>query len=293
MNTLIPRLLRGESLWRDLALAVGVALLAALLAARLELQELLFESTRRFEHVELDEWPSGLLVFALCMVVLYARRHAQLRRVLGENRHLVRRLMQVQEEERQRLARELHDELGQTLNAIKLDALCLPDPAAARRIAANADHVYQAAGELVRRLRPTALDELGLTAALEACVDRWRVSHPALAVQLSMSGDLDALGEMTGLAVYRLVQEAMTNCVRHAGASHFFIDLTRDADAGSVLLEMRDDGAGFDPQAPLQRGSGLTGMRERVALLGGSFELLSGAGRGVTIRVEIPPRREA
>src|SRR5690606_27694084 len=147
-------LILRESWWRDLAIAVGAALLAAVLAAQVDLHESLFNATRRFEHLQLDEWPSGALVFALCMVVLYARRHSQLQRVLAENRYLVRRLIEVQEEERRRLARELHDELGQTLNAIKLDVLALPEPAAAQRIAANADRVYAAAGDLVRRLRP-------------------------------------------------------------------------------------------------------------------------------------------
>jgi two-component system sensor histidine kinase UhpB len=289
MNMPSLKSLRHDSLWRDLAIALGAALLAAFLAAQVELQERLYETTRDFEHFQLDEWPSGLLVFALCMVVLYARRHAQLRRVLGENRYLLRRLIDVQEEERRRLARELHDELGQMLNAIKLDAMALPESAAARRIAGNADRVYAAAGDLVRRLRPTALDELGLRAALEACVDRWQLSHPQLSVQLSMSGDLDALGEARSLALYRIVQEGLTNCVRHAQATHFYIDLTRAAEpGGGVLLEMRDDGRGFAPDAQPRRGGGLTGMRERVALLGGEFELLSAPGRGVTIRVEIP-----
>lgn len=293
MNTPLLAHLRRDSLWRDLAIAVGAALLAAVLAAQVELHERIFEATRRFEYLQLDEWPSALLVFALCLVVLYARRHAQLRRVLGENRYLVRRLLEVQEEERRRLARELHDELGQTLNAIKLDALALPQGEAARRIAANADHVYAAAGDLVRRLQPTALEELGLRAALEVCVDRWRQSHPQLAVQLSMSGALDDLGETRALALYRIVQEGLTNCVRHANASHFYIDLTRDPEpGGGVLLEMRDDGRGLPQEGSRPRGSGLAGMRERIALLGGRFELLSAAGRGVTIRVEIPLHAE-
>lgn len=289
MNTQRVRFLPANSLWRDLAIAVAAALLAAILAAQVELQERMFAVTRRFEDFELDEWPSGMLVFALCMVVLYARRHAQLRGALARNRHLVGRLLAVQEEERRRLARELHDELGQTLNAIKLDVLALPESAAAGRIAVNVDHVYAAAGDLVRSLRPTALDELGLPAALEACVDRWRVSHPALAVQLSMAGELENLGEVANLTLYRIVQEALTNCVRHARASHFYIDLTRGAaPSRGIVLEMRDDGQGFDPEATGQGGSGLTGIRERVGLLGGRFELLSAAGRGVTIRVDLP-----
>ena len=212
---------------------MGAALLAAVFAAQVALHERLFEATRSFEHLQLDEWPAGVLGFALCMVGLYARPHTQLRRVLGEH------------------------------------------------------------GCLVRRLRPPALDELGLRAALEACVGRWRVSHPALAVQLSMSGDLDGLGETRSLALYRIVQEGLTNCVRHADARHFYIDLTRDPEpGGGVLLEMRDDGKGIAVDASRSRGSGLTGMRERVTLLDGQFELLSGPGRGVTIRIEIPLDRE-
>src|SRR5689334_6823764 len=180
------------------------------------------------------------------MVVLYARRHVQLRRVLRANRHLTGRIIEVQEQERRRLARELHDELGQTLNAIKLDALALPESQVARRIAGNADQVYRAAAGLVRNLRPPALDELGLTAALEACVARWRESFPELDVQLSSGGHLEELGETMNLALYRIVQEALTNCVRHAGARHFYLDLTRAPHRGAnLLLEMRDDGGGF------------------------------------------------
>jgi len=281
------RPLRSDSLWRDLLLALALALLAGLLAAHLELDELIFAYTRRWETLQLDEWPTALLTFALAMVALYARRHAQLRRALGENRYLVGRVIEVQEQERRRLARELHDELGQTLNAIKLDALTLPGSAAARRIADNADHVYGAAADLVRNLRPPALDELGLATALEACVARWRESSPELAVQLSVGGALDDLGETLNLVVYRVVQEALTNCVRHARARHLYIDLTRAPDRpDSLLLEIRDDGAGISAAA--HGGTGLTGMRERVALLGGRFELLSQPGRGVTIRVELP-----
>lgn len=286
---------RGDSAWRDLAIAAVAALVVAVLASATELNELLFEHTRGWERLQLDEWPMALLAFALCMVILYARRHAQLQRALGENRHLVSRLIDVQEQERRRLARELHDELGQTLNAIKLDALALPGAGAgadsatiAQRIAHNADQVYQAAGDLVRHLRPPALDELGLVDALEACVDRWRRSHPALAIQLSTGGDLQGLGETMDLAIYRIVQEALTNCVRHAQAQRFFIDLTREPGGdGRVLLEMRDDGRGFDPRS-LRAGSGLTGMRERIELLRGRFELLTEPGKGTTVRVEIP-----
>jgi len=288
MNQRVPASRHGYSMWMDLLLAVSAALLTGLLSAYLELGELIFRFTRRWERFQLDEWPTALLVFALVLLGLYARRHAQLRKALGENRYLIGRLIEVQEGERRRLARELHDELGQTLNAVKLDAMALPASAISRRIAESADHVYRVTADLVRHLRPPALDELGLAAALEACVVRWRESYPQLDVRLSVGGELENLGETTNLAVYRVVQEALTNCVRHASASHLYIDLTRESGPeGRLLLEMRDDGAGLAYEAQAT-GSGLAGMRERVALLHGSFELLSERGRGLTIRVELP-----
>lgn len=283
--------IRGGALWRDLLLAAAIALLVGLLAAAFELNERLFGFTRSWEPLQLDEWPAALLVFASCMVVMYARRHRQLRQALDDNRYLVGRLLDVQEEDRRRLARELHDELGQTLNAIRLDALSLPESPAAQRIADNAGHVYGAAAGLVRNLRPPALDELGLVPALEACVERWRESCPELAVHLAAGGRLDNLGEATNLAVYRAVQEALTNCVRHGRAGNFHIDLTRAPDAaGSLLLEMHDDGVGM--AQGMRAGGGLAGMQERVRLLGGSFELLSQPGQGVTIRIELPAHGE-
>jgi signal transduction histidine kinase len=292
MNTSPLRFI-GNSVSRDMALVAAAAVLAAWLAARFQLLELMFDVTRRFERLQLDEWPSVILVFALCMVVLYARRHAQLRNALAENRHLVRRLMEVQEDERRWLTRELHDELGQTLTAIRFDVLALPQTAAARRVADNVDRVFAAAGNLVRRLTPTALEDLGLPAALEVCVARWRVTHPRLVVQLSMNSGTESLGQTVELALYRIVQEALTNCVRHAGARHFNIALRRDVrERGDLVLELRDDGAGLQVDGVRPLGCGLAGMRERAAMLGGRMDLLSEPGRGVTIRVEIPARQE-
>lgn len=285
----------ARSLWRDLAIAAAAAVLVAALAAATEFSEMLFTWTRGFEHYQLDEWPIALLAFAVAMVALFARRHAELRQALRENRRLMSRLFDVQESERRRLARELHDELGQTLNAIKLDALALQSARGgedveeiAGRIAGNTDQMYAAAGNLIRDLRPPALDELGLVDALVACVDRWRASNPALDMRLSTGGDLEGLGETLNLSLYRLVQEGLTNCVRHAGAQHVYIDLTREESAGGrILLEMRDDGRGFDP-ARVAGGHGLTGMRERVALLQGRFEVISQPGKGTTLRAGIP-----
>lgn len=283
-----------ESLWRDVGIAGVLALLAGWVAASLELQEELFSLSRRWEHLQIDEAFSVALVFSLCMVVMYARRLWQLRRALEENRQLALRNLEVQEQERRRLAQELHDELGQYLNAIKVDARGLGGMSSkelqdtADRIASSADHAYAAAGAIVRRLRPPALDDLGLCAALEACVARWRQSHPQLVMRLAVHGDIDALPESLGLVVYRLVQEGLTNCVRHANASRLQIDVTHEPDKEDALrVVLQDDGRG-QPAGQPPSGHGIAGMRERVELLGGRFRWLSAPGRGVTIEATFP-----
>ena len=279
------------SVWRDILIALVVALGSGWLAARFEVHEALFVWSRRFEYVQLDEWPVAVFAFAVCLVMLYALRYRQLRSALADNRQLARQALASQEEERRRLARELHDELGQYLNAIQLDARGLASGAAsqaeaAARIGSNAAHVYGVVSDLVRRLRPAALDELGLIAALEACIDRTRVLHPELSVSLSCEGEPEGLGETVNLAVYRIVQESLTNCVRHARSPAMEIVMTR---GGSMLeLQITDHGVGMDTREAMAAGGGLAGMRERAQLLGGSFELLSQSGQGATIRVLLP-----
>lgn len=284
------------SVWRDIAIALAVALLSGWLAAHLELHETVFHLSRQWEAIQLDEWPIAVLAFSVCLMVLYGLRHHQLRVALAENRSLARQALAAQEEERRRLARELHDELGQYLNAIQLDARALPatgadshQEEACARISENAAHVYGVVSDLVRRLRPAALDELGLVAAVEACVHRVRVQYPHLQVRVSFEGDWEGLPESLNLAVYRIVQESLTNCVRHAGSTVLELSFTRGAGPRAPLrLQMTDQGVGLDPETALAAGGGLAGIRERVQLLGGRFELLSPEGGGATIRVQLP-----
>jgi two-component system sensor histidine kinase UhpB len=284
------------SVWRDIAIALAVALFSGALSAYFELHETLFRWSRRWEAIQLDEWPIAVFAFSVCLLVLYGLRHRQLRIALAENRSLARQALAAQEEERRRLARELHDELGQYLNAIQLDARALiaaggdsHQQEAARRIGDSATHVYGVVSDLVRQLRPAALDELGLVAAVEACVDRARVQHPHLHVRISFEGDWEGLPESLNLAVYRIVQESLTNCVRHSGSTALDIRLARGASPGAPLhLHVTDQGVGFDAHTALAAGGGLAGIAERVQLLGGKFELLSQPGGGATIRVLLP-----
>ena len=218
---------------------------------------------------------------------------AQLARTLAENRHLIQRSIQVQEDERRHIARELHDEMGQWLNALKLDAVSIRDRAdgeiraAAQSIVEVTDHVYDVARNLMRRLRPVALDELGLPSALQYLVDQWKRRHPAVGCTFTTDGPLDELGEVTNITLYRFVQECLTNVAKHADAAVVTIALSRDPERGRVEVAVADDGRGLDPERAVL-GMGLLGLRERIEVLGGVFLLESNKGRGVAVRGALP-----
>jgi PAS domain S-box-containing protein len=222
-----------------------------------------------------------------------ARMQVELERALEENRMLSQRSMQVQEEERRNLARELHDELGQSLNAIKVDAVNIRDNGTAdpdiRRSALAiievSTQVYDVVRSLMQRLRPVALDDLGLRSAVQYGVDQWQRRHPAVRCRFEAEGDLDGFGEQVNITLYRLVQQGLTNVAKHAEASRVAISMKRDGN--QVRFEFEDDGRGFDP-AGRKQGLGLIGLRERVESLGGRFELRSAPGQGVRIQAVIP-----
>jgi len=214
--------------------------------------------------------------------------------------------VQGQEGERKALARELHDELGQYLQLIRLDAVAIRDTSEPREgpsftreararagaIADSCAHLHQVLAGLIRRLRPAGLDELGLTAALEHCIAGWRPRLPGTQLKLITSGELSELPEAVALTAYRVVQEALTNVAKHAAAAQVSIRVERDdSDGRSALLRVTvsDDGRGHDPYAPTS-GLGLLGLRERVHALGGSLALARGSRRGVRLEVCLPLR---
>lgn len=281
------------------------------LASHLELIEWLFANTRRWEHFQVDELAIVLLVVAIGMMWFALRRYGEARREvamrneaqarltesLAEQRRLAQRYVLLQEAERKALARELHDELGQYLNAIKIDAVALRDdapPSETRRAGAaaiigNADHVYRTVGGLIRRLRPVGLDELGLAAALEHIVDGARARTPATRFALAIDGDIERLGETCDLTIYRLVQEGLTNCAKHASASEVDIRVVRGRDprGDCITLTMTDNGAGAN-WAQHQDGLGLVGMRERVEALGGTLHITTAPGYGFRFVAAFP-----
>ncbi|MPS49746.1 MAG: PAS domain S-box protein [Methylobacillus sp.] len=214
--------------------------------------------------------------------------------LLKENQALARHAMQVQEEERRNIAREIHDEMGQYLTAIRLELASLPKEGHSfivefsARINSHVEHIQQAVRGLIHRLRPTALDAHGLVEAIEQLVNEWKRQHPAIECQLLLDQHCPSLPEKTSIVAYRIVQESLTNIARHAHANRVAISLIRTHGILSDILtvEVQDDGVGFNPHLP-RAGFGLSGMRERVEAEGGTFNIRS-EGRGVVISATLP-----
>jgi two-component system sensor histidine kinase UhpB len=215
-------------------------------------------------------------------------------------RALARRLTEVQEAERKRLAQELHDEMGQALTAISIDLGRVIDklPAdfseSSRRRLAEAltltDQTLERIRELSLDLRPSLLDDLGLAPALRWYVKRFE-QRVNVEVDLQVNGLQARLSPLVETTLYRVVQEALTNVARHAQASRVKIQLQVSPTMIEAVVE--DDGQGFDLEAVTQRGesargAGLLGIQERVVALGGQFEIEAEPGRGVRLSVEIP-----
>jgi two-component system sensor histidine kinase UhpB len=220
-----------------------------------------------------------------------------LERIEEERRRSGQLAMRAQEDERRRLARDLHDEVNQALTAIllRLEALALETPPERTgEVAELKKLVNQAMEELLnlaRQLRPSALDDHGLLPAVQAQLKRF-AARTGIEVRLRTEGEPDELPEVVQTAVYRVAQEALANVGRHAGATVVEVDLV--AEGEGVELRIRDDGAGFDPGAIPRAGSegpgaglGLGGMAERARLVGGELDLRSapGGGTSVTLRV--------
>ena len=207
-------------------------------------------------------------------------------------RDALRRAVQAQEAERKRLARELHDETGQALMSILLglSAVERAESAEAARAAAGelrelVVETLQAVRRLAVELRPSALDDFGLEPALRRLGQTVREGGE-LDVQVEAMLGEERLPADVETALYRIVQEALTNAVKHAGAEHVSIVLTRKQ--RSVMVMIEDDGCGFDSAVISRDGLGLLGMRERVQLLDGELEIETSPGMGTTLVLELP-----
>lgn len=221
-------------------------------------------------------------------------------RQLEENRQLTQLIQKHIEDERRSLARELHDELGQYVTAIKTFAVAIanktkeraPDvEASAQTIVAAANHIYDGMHNIIRQLRPGSLDNLGLSETLRDLINSYQQQNPELKIELNLSGELNKLGENININVFRIVQESINNVIKHADAKHIDVNLHANAH-GDLELTIRDDGKGMEIAHVDQTNHfGLLGMRERVQGLHGQFNVVSSLAKkagGTTISIVIP-----
>jgi PAS domain S-box-containing protein len=218
--------------------------------------------------------------------------------LLGENTRLVRQLIAAQERERAELARELHDELSQHLTAIRAFAGAIQRDeapvrervqAAAQAIENSARAIYEVSHRLMEGLHPNILDAAGIVEAIASLLDGWGRQHPEIEWRASLPRNLAVDRASLRVAIYRIVQECLSNVSRHAGAQRLRIVLaTRQRPEGNWLrLIIRDDGAGMDAGAP-RAGFGLLGMRERILSLGGLLKITTPRGGGTRVLVLLP-----
>jgi two-component system sensor histidine kinase UhpB len=210
-------------------------------------------------------------------------------RLEAERRRAGSAALQAQEEERARVARDLHDEVNQSLTGLllRLEAAREAAPpeleAELAETKALANQAMRELLSLARQLRPTALDDLGLGAAIAGQVEQ--LGHGEVEAEFSSEGDLSDLGDDAQLVVYRVAQEALSNAARHSGADRVTVTLRR-RDGGGVELEVSDDGRGFAFDES-EGGLGLAGMRERALLIAGELTIESRPGDGTTVRLTL------
>jgi signal transduction histidine kinase len=220
------------------------------------------------------------------------RRYVQLVQSQREMRELSARLVDVQETERRTISRELHDEVGQALGALLVDmgrlatALSTDRPEVKTQLdnmKSVAERTFQEVRNIALLLRPSMLDDLGLVAALE-----WQGREVSRRsdIEVEVQSDIvsDNLPDEYRICIYRLVQEALSNAVRHSGAKNAKVTLQQSAE--SITVEVSDDGRGFDPRHT--RGLGILGMQERVKRLGGTLAVESREGQGVAVTAQLP-----
>jgi signal transduction histidine kinase len=215
-----------------------------------------------------------------------------------ELRRLSRQLVQGQEEERKSLSRELHDEIGQMLTALRMELRSLQDLRTAPE-AEFSDHVegakrlaeqsLRSLRDIAMGLRPSMLDDLGLGSAIQWQARQFS-KHSGIPVNVQLEGIPAQLPEPYRTCIYRVVQEALTNCARHAKAKSIGVSIL--GGPSGISLAIRDDGVGFDPSNVRARGLGLVGIEERIMDIGGELVLTSQAGQGTLLAARIPLPQE-
>lgn len=298
-----------EEAWRETRAALAV-LLGAFVGANVLVVAFvgralrpLADVTRALADVEHGDYAARVPRAGLPDVDRIAERFNLMAETLensrAENTMLAQRSLAMQEDERRHLARELHDEMGQSITAIRALAASVrartrdTDTVAADSASTIVDvsgDVYERVRRMMTRLHPAILDELGLVAAVERMVDDWNDRHEDCFCRLEVAPRLPELDGDARIAVYRIVQECLTNVARHAEASDVRVVLDMEAGNGSAACltgEVSDNGRGFDA-AERGRGLGLVGIAERVGSLGGTLSIEASPGHGTRVAFRAP-----
>ena len=288
----VPRV-RSPRVWRDMLVIFGVTVLFFFCASYLELSEKVAHLTESMEAWQLDELPLVLLVIFILMVSVLSRRTRQLRKktdlqieiqnklatALDQNRRLTRKNIEIQEAERRSIAHELHDEFGQSMNAIMIDAVAIRNAVdegtdlhtQAKSIVDVSSKLFSGVRGLLKQLRPVALDELGLATALDYMIEEWRRRFENVTWVSTIDIEDMNLDEVVNITIYRFVQEALTNIVRHSDAVEVKVIVINSKIDGNITIEVRDNGS-IKENAESGDGVGLVGLRERIESIGGLFK---------------------
>jgi two-component system sensor histidine kinase UhpB len=225
----------------------------------------------------------------------FNRTAGQLAGMAAENRRLNEQLLTLQEQERSDLARDLHDEVGPFLFAINIDAANVqrhakdghlaPIAGLAAGIAQAVGHLQKQVKSMLGRLRPIGLAEFGLIEAIDNLIEFWRRRHPEIAYRCDIAPEAVGLGELIDTTVYRIVQESLSNALRHSRPSAISIAVTIE-DHDALVVTVADDGQGMSAEPGI--GYGLLGMSERVKALGGSLAVSSRVGAGLVVTASLP-----
>ncbi len=252
------------------------------------------QQLRKFLSISAGTSLCVALLIAVLTVWNMKRLERQSERAELDLRQLSHQLVKVQEEERKTMSRELHDEVGQMLTGLRMELGNLDgpharqDPAFYQRLLETkrlAERILRAVRDMAMLLRPSMLDDLGLSPALQ-----WQAKEftrrTDVPVEVNITGDVDTLSDDLRTCIYRIVQEALTNAARHAHAKSIRITIARERDCVTAVIE--DDGVGISRAGTRSRGLGLIGMEERVRELDGTMDIKSQPGSGTRILIELP-----
>lgn len=294
----------GQNLINLLAVSLTILLMSFLIYRpvrnALAPSEAMLDTLKRMENGDLGvRMPTFALIELDRIGQGFNHLAARLQETIGTQQRLARRLLSAREEERQHLSRELHDEFGQYLASLNAEASYARELAdegipalrpCAESIGRTVSHMMEVLQQILHRLRPIGLDEFGLAASLQQLVDQWNRRARGTRFALEADAPLDALPDNMAVTLYRIVQESLTNAVRHGDAQQ--IDITIRTDGNDIHLQVADDGRGPSPaerSEPRRAGGfGLLGMEERVLALGGSLQISARQPAGTLIDVRLP-----